>query len=608
MKKLIIYFFIVASTLVAQKESANPDLLYGKTGVHLEQNVFEDVTKLFDSLKRATLQESTHAAQLVLNKLQSQHAQLRSEIKNVQEHNQLVAQELFFKDFLLENQISHFKNFIKYTDSNRSLWQKVATKIGQLYWQATHWFQTPQNNTSAQQPSNQLASLILKYIDIEREFILFDYQQLLLFFVLRKKMIMPTIIDFWNTTDLQERIKKRAKKISPPKVQFVEMLANIAIQAIIMAGGSLAIQWEDDTDKQAFDQATKQQNAITDDWKQFQKQIANDQTATMGSITSAFSKSQKQVSDLYSKTNQQLQEEVIYLNRSINLDAPIARSLVSPIQYDLYFENSVMLTPQSGLQWYNIYQVAQGDWEFDFNRNSFWQNGLAPFPKPIWQKRADTNASIFTDDPAANSIFTEYATGKSTYDIEVECTIVNATYPFFVGIFCNRGHWISGDPERIWQYRLLGLYGVEITKGDPKSRKVDLCFAQQIINKKQGQTKERITSPLEQIATLGSTHLYQIDRKDVDFLINNPITYVFKITTSPTVVACFLSKVNADGTQTQLFSKSVTSLDSYLFIFGGIGFIASGCQAEFKIKQPIDLVYSQDQLTQISQQVAALMK
>ena len=608
MKKLIICFFIAASTLVAQKEGVNPDLLYGKTGVHLEQNIFEDVTKLFDALKEATQEELSQAAQLVLNKLQSQHTQLRSEIKKLQEHNQLVPQELFFKDFLLENQINHFKNFIKYTDSNSSLWQQVAKKIGELYSNATRWFETTQNNTPTQQLSNQLAKLILKYIDIEREFILFDYQQLLLFFVLRKKMIMPTIIDFWNTTDLQERVKKRAKKISPPKVQFVEMLANIAIQAIIMAGGSLAIQWEDDTDKQAFDEATKQQNAITDDWKLFQKQIANDQTATMGSITNAFGKSQKQVTDLYAKTNQQLQEEVIYLNRSINLDAPIIKSLVSPIQYDLYFENGVMLTPPSGLQWYNIYQVAQGDWEFDFNRNSFWQNGLALFPKPIWQKRTDKTASIFTDDPAANSIFTEYATGSSTYDIEVECTLVNATYPFFVGIICNRGHWISGDPERIWQYRLFGLYGVEITKGDPKSRKVDLCFAQQIINKKQGQTKERIISPLEQIATQGSTHLYQLDKQDVDFLVNNPITYIFKITTSPTIAACFFAKINADATQTPLFSKTISQLDNYLFIFGGIGFMASGCQAEFKIKQPTDLVYSQDQLTEISQQVAALMK
>ncbi|OQA33510.1 MAG: hypothetical protein BWY54_00966 [Candidatus Dependentiae bacterium ADurb.Bin331] len=154
----------------------------------------------------------------------------------------------------------------------------------------------------------------------------------------------------------------------------------------------------------------------------------------------------------------------------------------------------------------------------------------------------------------------------------------------------------------------MGLYGVEITKGDPKSRKIDLCFAQQIINNKQGQTKERIISPLEQIATQGSTHLYQIDKNDAEFLVNNPITYVFKITTSPTTVACLLSKVNADGTPTQLFSKSIAQLDNYLFIFGGIGFIASGCQAEFKIKQPIDLVYSQDQLAQISQQVAALMK
>ncbi len=607
MKKLIICFFIVASRTNAQQESTQPEIIYGKTGVRLEQNIVDNVKKLFGLLQSAKPQELNNAAQEILIQLQSQHAQLRSEIKNLQEHNQTVAQELFFKDFLLENQINHFQHFIKYSDSTSSFWTIATKKIEQLYTEAITWLNLSKA-PSATQSTNELADLILKYISIEREFILYDYQQLLLFFELRKKNIMPSIIDFWNTPELQEKVKKRSKKISPPHVQFLEMIANIAIQAIIMAGGSLAIQWEDDTDKQAFDEATKQQNAITDDWKVFQKQIANDQTATMGSITTAFGKSQKQVNDLYQKTNQQLQEEVIYLNRSINLDAPIFKSLVSPIQYDLYFENGVMLTPQSGLPWYNIYQVSKGDWEFDFNRNSFWQNGLAPFPKPIWQKRTDKTASIFTDDPAANSIFTEYATGNSTYDIEIECTLINVTYPFFAGIICNRGHWISGDPERIWQYRLLGLYGVEITKGDPKSRKIDLCFAQQIINNKQGQTKERIISPLEQIATQGSTHLYQIDKNDAEFLVNNPITYVFKITTSPTTVACLLSKVNADGTPTQLFSKSIAQLDNYLFIFGGIGFIASGCQAEFKIKQPTDLVYSQDQLAQISQQVAALMK
>ncbi|MBI2775443.1 hypothetical protein HYX58_05540 [Candidatus Dependentiae bacterium] len=603
MNSIFMLFILCSATLSAQQQEAHTEKLYGKLGVNIAQEKINDIHNLFAAIKKSDSSTVGKAAELVKARLEKEHQELEKKIAAMQQKDEQVPQELFFKQFIAEQQIKHFQNFAKFNAPQGSLYENAKAFTSNLLGSISK-----QVSNGSETPAQKLADLIMSYIETEREQILYNYDQLLMFLFMRKKIALPAVIDFWNTPDLQDRLKKRSKKISQPKVQFVEIVVNIALQAIILAGGSLAMEWEDTEAQQEYEGYQKQQNQIATDWQSFQQKLVDDQKKTMQSITSAFTKSSKEINSEYAKNSQQLKEEILYLNRSINLDTPISQALSSPILWDEYFENSVMNTPGGSLQWYNIFQVSQGDWQFDPTTNSFWQNGLAPFARTAYWMKTPGTASLFTDDPAANSIFTEYATGALTYDIEVEINLINITYPFFVGIIFNRGHWISGDPERIWQYRLAGLYGTQATASDPKSQAIQLCFAQQQIKKKTASEKERIIAPLEQIYKNPSSYLYKLDNKEIDSLRRNPTTFILSITTSPTTVSCTLSKKTAAGNQPPLFSKSISNLDNYLFMFSGIGFISSGCQAEFKITKPTDLQYTEKQLTQLAGQIGALRK
>ena len=100
-----------------------------------------------------------------------------------------------------------------------------------------------------------------------------------------------------------------------------------------------------------------------------------------------------------------------------------------------------------------------------------------PFGVPYFQATKQTPNEQITD-PSQSSIFTEYISNAPSYDIEVECTLYNCKYPFFVGIMFNRARWIAADPERIWQYRLVGLYGKQSSPNDTTSQTIELGFAQ----------------------------------------------------------------------------------------------------------------------------------
>ena len=125
---------------------------------------------------------------------------------------------------------------------------------------------------------------------------------------------------------------------------------------------------------------------------------------------------------------------------------------------------------------------------------------------------------------------------------------------------------------------------------------LNLVLHKQIISIKDN--KETIISPLEQITKANKT-LYVVPKADRDLLLTEALTYIFKITIqqqnsakAPSSVTVTVSK--KDGTQ--LYSTTINNLDNYLAIFNGIGFMASSCQAEFKIIKPEQLVFTAQDL------------
>lgn len=590
---------------VEKKIDYDIENLYGKHGLNITQDKVMFIKKLFFSLYQMPSTELQSIAQEMITEIEQQIDQIEEKIKSFNATNEQASEILFFRLFILKVYHTHFIKYVHYINLEASFFQNIMNNVFQWYRSIIKTLSPLFKKKKV--VLRQESRAILEYIEIEQQEILFNYKKLLLFLELKKKSFIPPVINIWDNPQTIEKIKKRSERISSIEVQAFEFIISLGLQALVMAGGSIAMQWEDDANRIAYEQANKVQNDITSSWQVFQNELNNEQQAIINTIEAAFTSSQKILDKYYETTNTTLQQEIIYLNRSINLSLPIKRALIAPIIYDQYFANSIMNTPEKH-KWYNIYQVTESNWGFDPLDNAFWQYGLSKFPRLLlWDKTNDPTASLFTDDPAANSIFTEYAFGDSAYAIEIECTVVNVDYPFFLGIMVNRGHWISGDPERIWQYRLLGLYGTELKKENANYQAIDLCFAQQQIIEDQSTTNaaEKVISPLEQIVKNKETHLYTVDQKDIVELKTNPITYILKLVSSPTSVSCSLSKKNKAEESTPLFTKTIDNLSAYIFMSGGIGFIASGCQARFYIKQPSQLVYTQEQLKLFKNQNAA---
>lgn len=609
MKKRITAFLLCSFFWIHAQDDTNMDKaaeitqnIYGYSGLKVNFSKLKIIEKvLYDCLSASPYQLKL-AAYFLLPELQKQREVVQEEIERYKNQKKQVPQKLFYKTFILNQQIDHFHQFITSTDI--STLQKFQGIIHRAYEVVVKYGKNFFGYVFEPITAKILAQEIVQYLEFEREDILYNYKKLISFLHVRKKNSLPKIIDFWDTQDLQDKLLKRAQQISADVVvQFEGILLSFALQGLVMAGGEVAIQWYDNDDRKIFEEYQKKQKKISNDWDQFQKGIQKDQKDILKNIINEFKNQQTQLQGEYQTSNVRLREALVYLNQSINLDVPIKRYLAGEINWDQYFASSPMYTPKSRA-WYNLFNMfTGGDWEFDVKTNSFWQNAMSKIPEKLYWKQKE-HRDIFTQDPSVHTIFTEYIPQKLNYDIEIECTLINCQYPFFAGIMFNRGRWISGDPERLRWYRLLGLFGTQEKAEDKATRTINLSFAQQILEAPKGdQGKEKITSPLEQIMTDKTKPLnYVLDKKDVSFLDANPITFVFKITNKADTILLELDK-KTNGTTQKLYSSSVHNLNPYIYLFHGIGFMAVGCQAQFKIIKPAALVYKDSELKEFENEI-----
>lgn len=609
MKNLSISFLVILSFIILPlysiQEKASEDIqqhinhliifVYGSAGIDASPEQLVKIKSLLEDLFAASDCQRYEIAQQLLVNLKDAENNIQQQIEQLKDKEHVVDQKLFFSLFYFHEQRAYIENYKKKLFDNFSMLERMECSCSLSFKKLRSWFKKTIKQNSATW-EELVADKIMDYIEFEQNNILFNYDHSLTFFHVAKKTQLPDLLNFWTDRTLQRQILDRARSITAEvKVQFLEDLLMMMLQSYLMAGDSMYGQWLDQRLSDEFDVANKKQQEIQTEFQKYIQSLNSIQKRVVGQILAGFNTGMKKLSDDYKKVNKQQIKEQTYLFKSINLDYPIQQALFSPpTPYDQIFQASIMNTPKSQ-QWYNIYQY--GDWEFDPVRNSFWQNQLVPFGIPFWQQGfsalqkpgAEKQGQSYTD-PAENSIFTEYISNEKTYDIVVECTLINCSYPFFLGVFFNRGRWISADPERIWQYRLCGLYGNQTRPDDSASRSINFAYAQQII--KIIDNKENIISPLEQITTARAGQsdimLYQLPKTDIDFLAKDAITYVFTIKTSPTAVTLSLAKKG----ERQLFSTTLNNLEKYLAIFGGIGFMAAGCQAEFKIIKPEKLVFS----------------
>lgn len=88
---------------------------------------------------------------------------------------------------------------------------------------------------------------------------------------------------------------------------------------------------------------------------------------------------------------------------------------------------------------------------------------------------------------------------------------------------------------------------------------------------------------------------YTLDNNTIVALEANPITFVFKVTNKADTVLFELHKKENNSTK-KLYNGSIENIDPYIYLFHGIGFMAVGCQAQFKIIKPAVLMYTDNEL------------
>lgn len=396
----------------------------------------------------------------------------------------------------------------------------------------------------------------------------------------------------------QTVVKELANQVKPTtileSIRSTPFLS-IAAMGILMAGLGFATSRIEEQDQKALAEYTQKQQDLTRMFDEFQKTISQNQSKAITALAKAFTEQKEKISSQFNSATLGLQEQIAHVQRAVASAQPVQKLVVSPIEWDRFFETSRMYSPGS-IVWRNPFNLwTADDWQFDAQNTCFYQNSLTSMPKDFFWRIDTKQQNLFVQDPSLHQIFTEYVTDKASYEIEIECTLINVTYPFFVGIACNRGRWISGDLERLWWCRLIGLYGTSSKKSatSPEERSIALRCAQMRVNF-DNQTKSRsLITPMQQIIDNNALLNQPVDSDSLltEYLVHDPITFTFKIENSPSRMMVDVRAMAGERAQ-EIYKGPVANLDEYIYRFHGIGFIAVGCQAKFVIKKPQELVFS----------------
>lgn len=559
--------------------------IYGELGlefsVETQHFIINLIARLYTT-PQETIFYATHTTQKLL---EEQLKKSEAQLELFKKEETAVPYGLFLTIFALKHYIAHIKEYQNsFSLINQALFyiQHTSEYFLSLFYEPA---------IKQDQQIEDIGQQLYKYYMFELYDILHHYQRLLTFLHIKTLVDLPTLLDVWTTSAVQDQLKRRAKHLTHDiKVQFgVSALIDIALQAGIIAGSNLSTQWIDAADQKEYEKLVKEQQEITNQWDIFKGNLQQQQKEALKKLEQTFGDKRKELNEEYGKSSERLHQAIVYLNQSINLDQPAKRYLVQPISWDRYFESSPMYTPLSKIQpWFNIFgPFNESNWLFVPEHANFSQFNLTSLNTPFFWKQSEDQRNIFTNDPAGYSIFTEWATSKQSYEIEIDCVISKAIAPFFAGIIFNRGRWISGDPERLWWYRAFGIYASH------ENSPIKVGFAQQILKlPTTDDQSEKIISPLEQIMDTQDRANPTIPIKDIT---QEPLHCTFKISNQANKVSLSLIKKEPDK-ETTLFTQTIDNLDTYIFKYHGIGFIAAGCQASFTIKKPTELVYSKNVL------------
>ena len=381
-------------------------------------------------------------------------------------------------------------------------------------------------------------------------------------------------------------------------VSFLQanMLRDMAVMMGGQIGGSIANQAVTSEFSDMQTALTTDQTNVTTAMNSFATTVQAAQKTTLTNVFSLFSRAQSNISGLLTEQQASMTAMDAYLQAVLDRQQPQAEYLTTPTTFDQYFTLATMYTPQ-GPVWKNPFPV--GNWEYDEKSDSFWQMSNVGM----------MNSSGTADQAPNNSIFTEFYTRNSVYAIEAQITLYNVSYPFFVGLIFNQARWISGDQARLQKYRLLGVYG------DANSN-VQTCFAEAVMTTPAVNTPATATAaavstpavwsyPLSQIVAGSGVQQTSINKSLLQNLKISAVKFYIKIKNSPNKIQYKIWPLTA--TEPTSFT-TVQSQTPDLYLYHGIGFMAPGTIAEFKLLQPKELLFSVANKTAFQTQVQTLVQ
>lgn len=376
---------------------------------------------------------------------------------------------------------------------------------------------------------------------------------------------------------------------------------NMLIDMAIMMGSQFAVEaaneWVETQDSVLYDVLTQASTNIQNDFSEFQNTISTSVSQNLTDVVSNFTSAQSDIADETTQAQADSEIESSYLTDMVSLDLPQTNYIFAPADYDSAFAKSPMYTP-SGKTWYNVF--AKGDWEFDPTTSSFWQYEVID----SYQLDSDTNTETLDQAPF-NYVFTETFSTADSYNIDCDITLYSVSYPFFSGVMFNKNRWISGDMAGLRRCRMVGIYGKSETE-------IGVYYSEQYTDDSTVQTSTNVSEmtsptqfPLDQIFDGTAQKLGDIEITDFSTISDQEVTYSFQITTTADTVSATFGKSDSTDTASTT-TATITSKDSSLFLYHGIGFISPGAAAQYTLKAPTSALFSDDAIEEFKTEVDAL--
>ncbi|MBI2353335.1 hypothetical protein HYV11_03800 [Candidatus Dependentiae bacterium] len=337
---------------------------------------------------------------------------------------------------------------------------------------------------------------------------------------------------------------------------------------------------------------------LNNSMKFFSGQLSNAVSNNMTLFEKIFSDAQNNLLKTQGDQSKNISQMQSYIFQAVSLHKPTSYYLLSnAAMLDQAFTAATMYTPQGRL-WKNIF--GYGDWEYDENTDSFWQmqkvSVFSMITDPATKKEESSSSQA-----ANNSIFTEYFTNKSSYEIECVVTIYALEYPFFVGVLFNKTRWISGNLDSFSKERIAGIYA-------SSENEVGIYYSEQreeTVTAKNSKSKpsSKVIYPLDQIIKGEIKSLKKLPKGFFNTVVSQPLTLKMRIITSPKTIQLKIWQ-QSEKEPTTFFT--ITSKNQDLYLYHGIGCMSPGAIAEFTFTKPEELLFSAQAKEQFAKEVQAL--